>query len=115
LGGWLGLLAVALQLAFAPILSQRALAMAIDPLADAEFCLSSPQDSTPLPTQPGHPGHCDQLCLAACATHACPGLVQNFVDSAAPAPVKAVDPGRAENQKTAFSRTSLRIRAPPLA
>jgi hypothetical protein len=68
---WLGLAALALQIAFAPALSLRALAMDLDPLAMARLCASETEHGGPASD---HAGHCTECCVAACAAHAMPAL-----------------------------------------
>jgi hypothetical protein len=67
---WLGFAALALQIAFAPALSLRALAMDLDPLAMAKLC----EPGRDVPMSPDHAGHCTDCCVAACAAQVLPAL-----------------------------------------
>lgn len=85
MGVWIGLAALALQILLAPMLSGRVLAMALDPLADAQICLSAPGtggDHVPMPM--GHMGHCADCCLVHCAVDAAPTLPPVALDFTRP-------------------------------
>jgi hypothetical protein len=71
---WIGLAALALQIAFAPALSVRALAMDLDPLAMAKLC----EPGRDVPTSPDHAGHCTDCCMAVCVSQAMPALAAAF-------------------------------------
>jgi hypothetical protein len=71
---WIGLAALALQIAFAPALSLRALAMDLDPLAMAKLC----EPGRDVPTSPDHAGHCTDCCMAVCVSQAMPALAASF-------------------------------------
>ncbi len=84
LGWWIGLAAMALQIALSPILSSRALAMELDPLAQVQICVTAP-DGSQSPNMPAdHAGHCTECCLVHCAAHAVPVLPPVTLDLAAP-------------------------------
>ncbi|HMA51598.1 MAG TPA: hypothetical protein VKP60_17685 [Magnetospirillaceae bacterium] len=72
---WFGLAALALQIAFAPALSLRALAMDLDPLAMAKLC----EPGRDVPMAPNHAGHCTDCCMATCAaSQAMPAMAASF-------------------------------------
>jgi hypothetical protein len=74
LGWWIGLAAMALQIAFAPILSSRALAMELDPLAQVQICVTPP-DGSQSPQMPAdHAGHCTECCIIHCGIQGAPIL-----------------------------------------
>lgn len=77
---WIGLAALALQIAFAPALSLRALAMDLDPLAMAKLC----EPGRDVPMAPDHAGHCTDCCMAVCATQAMPAMEATFEPAFAP-------------------------------
>ncbi len=77
---WIGLAALALQIAFAPALSLRALAMDLDPLATAKLC----EPGRDVPMSPDHAGHCTDCCVATCAAQAMPILASSFEPAFAP-------------------------------
>jgi len=81
MGVWIGLVALALQIVLAPVFSGRALAMALDPLADAQICATS-SDSRPMPMD--HAGHCSECCLIHCAVDAAPVLAPVSLDFVLP-------------------------------
>jgi hypothetical protein len=83
---WLGLAALALQIAFMPALSLRALAMDLDPLTTARLC--EPGKSVPM--SPDHAGHCTECCVAACAAQAMPTMAADFGLAFAPPRNQAV-------------------------
>ena len=84
LGWWIGLAAMALQIALSPVLSSRALAMELDPLARAEICITLP-DGSRTPNMPAdHAGHCTQCCLVHCTVQIAPVLPPVTLDLAAP-------------------------------
>ncbi len=77
---WIGLAALALQIAFAPALSLRALAMDLDPLAAARLC----EPGRDVPMSPDHAGHCTDCCVAACAAQTMPAMATSFEPAFAP-------------------------------
>jgi hypothetical protein len=77
---WIGLAALALQIAFAPALSLRALAMDLDPLAMAKLC----EPGRDVPMSPDHAGHCTDCCMTACAAQAMPAVAPSFEAAFAP-------------------------------
>ena len=77
---WFGLAALALQIAFAPALSLRALAMDLDPLAMAKLC----EPGRDVPISPDHAGHCTDCCMAACAVQTMPAMAASFEPAFAP-------------------------------
>lgn len=84
LGWWVGLAAMALQIAFSPVLSSRALAMELDPLAQVEICVTQP-DGSQSPNMPAdHAGHCGECCMVHCAVQIAPALPPVMLDLAAP-------------------------------
>lgn len=90
MGVWIGLAALALQIALAPVFSGRALAMALDPLADAQICVTLPgagDDRAPAPMD--HAGHCADCCLTQCAVDAPPTLPPAVLDLNQPRPADA--------------------------
>jgi len=77
---WIGLAALALQIAFAPALSLRALAMDLDPLAMAKLC----EPGRDVPMSPDHAGHCTDCCMATCAAQTMPAVASSFEPAVAP-------------------------------
>ena len=97
---WLALIAVGLQIALSPILSVRAVAMAIDPLAMPEICSAVGGDDDS--GQSGGHMHCDECCMVACADQVAAalrpsdiGFLPSFDDAAphGPAVVPALPRG----------------------
>lgn len=91
MGVWIGLAALALQILFAPVFSAQALAMALDPLADATICSAAPAsdaDRSPVPMK--HDGHCAECCLIHCAADAPPSLPPVALDFVLPRAEPAV-------------------------
>ena len=81
LGVWIGLAALALQIALAPVFSGRALAMALDPLSDMQICATAPgSDGQGSPNPMTHSGHCAECCLVHCVTGAPPVLAPDIVE-----------------------------------
>ena len=84
---WFGLAALALQIAFAPALSMRALAMDLDPLSMAKLC----EPGREVPMAPDHAGHCTDCCMATCATaQVLPAMAASFEPAFAPASDQAL-------------------------
>lgn len=84
-GIWIGLAALALQIMLSPVLSGWALAMELDPLADAKICsatLGAPNKLAPMPMK--HAGHCAECCLVHCAAEVAPGLAPAAFDFVLP-------------------------------
>ena len=77
---WIGLAALALQIAFAPALSLRALAMDLDPLATAKLC----EPGRDVPMSPDHAGHCTDCCVAICAAQTMPAMAASFEPAFSP-------------------------------
>jgi hypothetical protein len=77
---WIALAALALQIAFAPALSMRALALDLDPLAMAKLC----EPGRDVPMSPDHAGHCTDCCVAVCAAQAMPALASSFEPAFSP-------------------------------
>jgi len=100
---WLGFAALALQIAFAPVLSLRALAMDLDPLAMARLC----EPGREVPMSPDHAGHCTDCCVAACAAQALPAI------PTAPEPVFSAPRGQIAVLTPAAEKPL--ARAPPAA
>ena len=84
LGWWIGLAAMALQIALSPVLSSRALAMDLDPLAAAAICATAPDGSSRTPMPADHAGHCLDCCAVHCAVQIGPALSPAMFDFAAP-------------------------------
>lgn len=81
MGVWIGLAALALQIVLAPVFSGRALAMALDPLGDAQICVTMPGPGgghAPMPMD--HAGHCADCCVTQCAVDAPPNLPPAALD-----------------------------------
>jgi hypothetical protein len=76
-GAWFGLAALALQILLAPVFSGRALAMALDPLADAQICATG-NGSGSMPMD--HHAHCAECCLVHCAADAGPVMAPVAID-----------------------------------
>jgi hypothetical protein len=109
---WLGLAALALQIAFAPALSLRALAMDLDPLAMAQLC----EPGRDVPMSPDRAGHCTDCCMATCATtQAMPAMAASFEPAFAPPSAWTTFAYVAASaaRHTLAPRTSGGARAPP--
>ena len=88
LGVWIGLAALTLQILLAPVFSGRALAMTLDPLADARICATGAGSN---PTPMDHDAHCAECCLIHCVSDAGPVLAPVAIDFPRPR-VSAVMP-----------------------
>lgn len=113
LGWWIGLAAMALQIALSPVLSSRALAMELDPLAQAQICTTAPDGSQMPPAD--HAAHCADCCMIHCAPGIGAVLAPVTLDFQAPKfQAEPFDLARAAHLPRGPPRRGFFARGPPI-